>query len=168
MDDCQGDKKLIEVLIQMGAKITIDGAKKTLHVHKGSKLKGMKIDVNDFVDATPILSVIGCYAEGTTEIVNAAIARKKESDRLHAMATELKKMGAHIEERPDGLIISHSPLKGAHVGSWRDHRIAMSLATAALGAQGETQIDGAECVSKTYPGFAHDFREMGADIEVVP
>ncbi len=167
MDDCQGDKKLIEVLQQMGARIEIDDAKKTLHVRKDSKLQGMRIDVNDFIDATPILSVIGCYAEGTTEIVNASIARKKESDRLHAMATELKKMGANIEEKPDGLLISRSQLKGAHVTSWRDHRIAMSLSIAALGAHGETLVDGAECVSKTYPAFAHDFRAIGAAIEVI-
>jgi 3-phosphoshikimate 1-carboxyvinyltransferase len=127
----------------------------------------MKIDVNDFIDATPILSVIGCYAEGTTEIVGAAIARKKESDRVHAMATELKKMGAKIEERPDGLVISHSPLHGAEVTSWHDHRIAMSLSIAALGAKSMTRINKVECVAKTYPGFAHDFRTLGAEIEVV-
>jgi 3-phosphoshikimate 1-carboxyvinyltransferase len=165
MRDCQGDKKLIEVLQEMGAGIDIDDAKKTLHVRKGVKLRGIRIDINDFIDAAPILSVIGCYAEGTTEIINASIARKKESDRLHAMATELKKMGASIEEKPDGLVIAHSPLHSAHLSSWRDHRIAMSLSIAALGAQGQTLIEGAECVSKTYPAFAHDLRTIGAAIE---
>jgi 3-phosphoshikimate 1-carboxyvinyltransferase len=166
-EDCQGDKKIIDILQQMGAKIETDPKRKTLHLAKGSRLRGMKIDVNDFIDATPILSVIGCFAEGTTEIVNASIARKKESDRLHAMATELKKMGAAIEERPDGLLIHHSALKGASVESWHDHRIAMSLSIAALGAKGETAINNIECVSKTYPGFAHDFRSLGAAIEVI-
>ena len=166
MNDCQGDKKLIEILQQMGAKIAIDEKTKTLHVHKKAKLQGMRIDVNDFIDAVPILSVIGCYAEGTTEIVNAGIARKKESDRIHAMATELKKMGAKVQENPDGMTISHSPLSGAQLGSWHDHRIAMSLSIAALGARGETVVEGVECVSKTYPGFAHDFRAIGAQIEV--
>ncbi len=168
MNDCQGDKKLIEVLQKMGANISIDAAKNTLHVHKNSKLLGMRIDVNDFIDAVPILSVIGCYAEGKTEIINASIARKKESDRIHAMATELKKMGAAVQENPDGLTLFHSPLLGAHLESWRDHRIAMSLCIAALGARGRTVIEGAECVSKTYPGFAHDFRNLGAIIEVSP
>lgn len=166
MNDPQGDKKLIAVLQKMGANIIIDEAKNTLHIHKDCKLQGMRIDVNDFIDAVPILSVIGCYAHGTTEIVGASIARKKESDRLHAIATELKKMGALIEEEPEGLIISHSPLSGAHVTSWRDHRIAMSLSVAAFGANGETVIDGTECISKTYPRFAHDFRALGAVIEV--
>ena len=166
MNDCQGDKKVIEVLQQMGAKIDIDDEKKMLIVRKNSTLQGRRIDVNDFIDAVPILSVIGCYAEGTTEIVNASIARKKESDRIHAMAVELKKMGASIEEKPDGLIISRSPLHGAQVSSWRDHRIAMSLAIAALGASSETVIEGAECVAKTYPAFAHDLRMIKASIEV--
>ncbi len=167
MNDCQGDKKLIEILQKMGASVEIDHRNKTLHVRKGGKLQGMRIDVNDFIDATPILSVIACYAEGTTEITNASIARKKESDRLHAMTTELKKMGANIEEKPDGLIITHSPLHGAHVDAWHDHRIGMSLSIAALGAKGETLVDGIECIAKTYPGFAHDLRAIGAAIEVV-
>ena len=167
MDDCQGDKKLIEVLQKMGASLEIDDRNKTLHVRKEGKLQGMRIDVNDFIDATPILSVIACFAEGTTEIINASIARKKESDRLHAIATELKKMGANIEEKPDGLIITHSPLHGAHLDAWHDHRIGMSLSIAALGAEGETVVNGIECISKTYPGFAHDFRAIGAAIEVV-
>jgi 3-phosphoshikimate 1-carboxyvinyltransferase len=168
MQDCQGDKKLIEVLQQMGANIAIDDADKTLHVRKNSQLKGQRIDVNAFIDATPILAVIGCFADGTTEITNASIARKKESDRLHAMATELKKMGAAIVEKPDGLIISHSPLHGAELSSWRDHRIAMSLSIAALGAKGETVIEGVECIAKTYPSFSHDFRSLGAAIEGHP
>jgi 3-phosphoshikimate 1-carboxyvinyltransferase len=164
--DCQGDKKLIEVLQQMGAKIDIDDEKKTLTVRKSSHLKGQRIDVNDFIDATPILSVISCFAEGITEITNASIARKKESDRLHAMATELKKMGATIEEKPDGLIISQSTLRGAHLSSWHDHRIAMALSIAALGADNDTWIEGVECVAKTYPSFAHDFHSLGAAIEI--
>jgi 3-phosphoshikimate 1-carboxyvinyltransferase len=168
MHDCQGDKKLIDILKQMGAKIEIDEDKQTLRVRKDSTLHGMRIDVNDLIDATPILSVIGCFAEGTTEIVGASIARKKESDRLHAMATELKKMGAAIEERPDGLVISKSALHGGHLSSWRDHRIAMSLSVAALGASGKSLIEGTECIAKTYPSFAHDFRAVKADIEMQP
>ncbi len=167
MHDCQGDKKLIEVLIQMGAKIDIDDGKKTLTVRKNSKLKGQRIDINDFIDAAPILSVIGCFAEGTTEITNASIARKKESDRLHAMATELTKMGASIQEKPDGLVITHAPLHGAELSSWHDHRIAMSLSIAALGAKSESKIEGTQCIAKTYPSFAHDFRALGASIEAI-
>jgi 3-phosphoshikimate 1-carboxyvinyltransferase len=167
MLDCQGDKKIVEILQEMGARIVVDDTAKTLHVQKGGTLRGIRLDVNDVIDAVPILSVIGCYAEGVTEICNAGIARKKESDRIHAIATELKKMGANIEEKPDGLLISHSPLAGAELKSWHDQRIAMALAVAALEAKGETVIDGVEAINKTYPTFAHDFRSVGASIEVI-
>ncbi len=155
--DCQGDQKLIDVLISMGAKIETDPKTRTLRVKRGGKLKGACLDINDFIDALPILAVIGCFCEGKTEIVNAAIAREKESDRIHAICTELKKMGAHIEEKPDGMIVHHSPLYGAVLNSHQDHRIALSLAVAALGAQGETLIEGTDCTAKTYPTFASDF-----------
>lgn len=166
MDDCQGDKKLIEALIAMGANIEITAEKKQLKIKKGSKLKGMELDINDYIDAITILAVIGCYTEGTTRIVNAAVARKKESDRIHSICTELKKMGASIEETPDGLIVSRSSLHGAQLKSYADHRIAMSLSIAALGAKGESVIDGVECVAKTFPTFARDLSNLGASIEV--
>lgn len=168
MSDCQGDKKLIDVLVAMGAQISIDPKAKQLTVKRGSVLKGMQLDINDYIDAITILAVIGCYAEGTTQIVNASVARKKESDRIQSICTELKKMGANIEETPDGLIVSHSPLRGAHLQSYSDHRIAMSLAVAALGAQGESVIDNVACVAKTFPTFARDLGQLGASITVKP
>lgn len=167
MEDVQGDKKIIDALIAMGAKIAIDRTKRTLTVKKGSQLRGMRLDINDYVDALPILAVIGCFAEGTTEIVNAAIARHKESDRIHCIVSELKKMGASIEETDDGLIVHRSSLHGAYVNSAQDHRIAMALAVAALNTEGTTTIDGIACVAKTYPTFAKDFRILGAAITVV-
>jgi 3-phosphoshikimate 1-carboxyvinyltransferase len=166
MEDCQGDKKIIEVLIQMGAKIEINAARRTLIVKKNSRLKGMRIDINDFIDAITIMAVIGCFAEGTTEIYNAGIARKKESDRIRSIVTELKKMGAAIEERADGLVVSHSSLNGAQLKSYHDHRIVMSLAVAALASKGETRIEGIGCVAKSYPSFIADFQRLGAHFEV--
>ncbi|MCK4934670.1 MAG: 3-phosphoshikimate 1-carboxyvinyltransferase [Simkaniaceae bacterium] len=167
MKDSQGDKKIIETLIEMGAIIEIDEIGRSLTVKKGAKLKGMKIDINDFVDSITILAVVGCYASGTTEIVNGAIARKKESDRIHAITTELRKMGAKIEEKEDGMIITHSDLIGKEVETYHDHRMALSLSVAALGAIGETIINGAECVTKTYATFFEDFQKLGAKIEVI-
>lgn len=166
MQDAQGDKKLIEVLVEMGAKIEIDEENRTLTVLKGSKLKGMKVDINDFVDAVTIMAVIGCYAEGKTTIVNAAIARKKESDRIHAITTELRKMGARIEEHDDGMTITHSELRGAEVETYHDHRMVLSLSVAALGAIGKTTVNGIECVTKTYATFLEDFQNLGVNIEV--
>lgn len=165
MDDVQGDKKLIDTFIEMGAHITYDKKEQTLTVKKGSSLKGKEIDINDYIDAIAILGVIGCFAEGETKITNAAIARHKESDRIRCIVTELKKMGADIEESKEGFVVRKSALKGAKVHSHKDHRIAMSLAIAGLGASGTTHITDVGCVSKTYPTFDYDFEQVGCSIK---
>ncbi len=160
--DKQGDKKVIYLLQEMGAKIVQE--EKRLVVKRGSSLKGIRIDINECIDALPLLAVVGCFASGTTEIVNGKVARKKESDRIHAIATELRKMGARIEEREDGLLIEQSTLKGAKLESYDDHRIALSLAVAAMGAEGESEIAKVDCISKSYATFVHDFQKAGAQI----
>lgn len=161
--DVQGDKKFVHVLKEMGAQI--EEIENGLQVKKGPTLKGMKIDVNDFIDTVPILAVLGCFSEGRTEIVNAAIARQKECDRLHAITTELKKMGAKIEEKEDSLIIHPSKLIGAKLHTYHDHRMVMALTVAALQAEGESVINGVDAVKKTYPSFLEDFNQLGARIE---
>ena len=164
MNDVQGDKKVIDLLISMGANLSVDGDRGVLTVHKGSRLKGMKIDVNDVIDAVPILAVVGCFAEGGITLFNGAIARNKECDRIRAITSELKKMGASIEEHPDGLTVHRSTLKGARVKTYRDHRMAMALTVAALRAEGETKVMGTQCIAKTYPGFAEGLRKTGVVI----
>jgi 3-phosphoshikimate 1-carboxyvinyltransferase len=163
MNQFQGDKAIIPILQKMGAQITVDNNQ--VIVRKGSRLRGVKIDINDFVDALPILSVVGCFAEGETEIVGAEVARNKESDRIDSMAQELTKMGAKIEQRSGGLIIKQSPLHGAALNSHRDHRILFSLSVAALAASGITTINGVSCGAKTIPNFHKDFQSLGANIE---
>jgi 3-phosphoshikimate 1-carboxyvinyltransferase len=161
LKDAQGDKAILPALESMGARFESHGSK--LAVKKSSGLFGKQININDFIDALPILAVIACYAKGQTEIVNAAVARQKESDRIHCIATELKKMGADIEERPDGLIIQGAPLKGSiDLQSHHDHRLAMALSVAALGAHGESVVHGIDCVTKSYPSFYQDFLKLGA------
>lgn len=166
MQDPQGDKKLIPTLQKMGALIEIDALNKMLHVKKSRKLKGIDVDINDFIDAITILAVVACYAEGETCIRNASVAKQKECNRIQSIATELRKMGADIIETEDGLRIQGSVLKGADVHSYHDHRMAMSLTVAALGAEGETTISSVECVSKTFPSFMQDFNRLGANIMV--
>jgi len=168
MSDVQGDKELIEVFQKMGAHIEIDPDHKTLHVKKTKSLSGITVDINNFVDAITILAVVACYAEGETRIYNAAIARQKESDRIRCVAAELRKMGADITELPDGLIIRKSALNGASLHSHHDHRMAMALTVAGLGAKGETLVSPLECISKTFPAFQRDFTALGANIEVQP
>ncbi len=163
-DSSQGDRKLIDQLVLMGAEIEFEKGGR-LKVKVSDQLKGGVIDVNDFIDAVPVLAALGCYASSKLHLTNAAIARNKESDRLSSMKRELEKMGAKIEEREDALIIHPSKLKGAHLNSHNDHRIAMALSVAAMGASGETMIEGTECIQKTYPHFKLEMQKLGADIQ---
>lgn len=166
LNDAQGDKQLITVLQQMGASIEIDHKKRQLHVHKShNPLQGVTVDINDFIDALPILGVIGCFAEGTTHITNGAIARQKECDRIHCLAVELKKMGANITELDDGLRIEPSVLHGTNLHSHHDHRMAMSLIIAALAAKGPSKVQNIDCIAKTYPDFLKNFKAIGANIQ---
>ena len=164
-DESQGDIEVIFQLKRMGGKIEFDHKAGEIRVLKGSKLKAAKIDVNNFIDGITLLSVVGCYAEGITEIVGGKIARSKESDRIASIVAELKKMGAKIHEKEDGVIVEHSHLTGAALESYSDHRMAMSLAIAALGAQGPSAIEGAQCVRKSFPPFFEALKSVGAKIE---
>lgn len=164
MADIQGDKKVIEILQNMGAHIT--ASNKQLHVKPSGTLKGRDIDINHCIDALPILAVAACYSTGTTRLLNAAIARKKESDRLAAITMELRKMGAHIEESESSLTIKGNGLQGAVLESHYDHRIALSLAVAALGASGSSTIHHVECIDKSYSDFFSAMGSLGAKIEV--
>ncbi len=163
MNDAQGDKQLIEVLKSMGARIEYHD--ECLEVHKSPRLKGRTIDVNPMIDALPILAVLGCYADGTTTLINAGIARKKESDRLKTITLELQKMGANITEEATSLTIQKSSLNGATTYAHDDHRIAMSLAVAGLGATHPSIIQGIDCIKKSYPGFLSDIEALGAQME---
>ncbi len=163
LNDPQGDKRLITLLQQMGAHIDVD--EQSVHARPGGMLSGIQVDINDCVDALPILAVMGAFAEGETVITGAAIARKKECDRISGIVTQLKKMDAQIEERPDGLVVRRSSLKGAHVESYEDHRMALALAVAGLAAEGETQVSHVECVSKTFPDFQRQMQSLGAEIK---
>ena len=165
LDDMQGDKKIVEVLQKMGAQITYNSLQKTLTVIPSTQLQGITIDANQMIDAVPILAVLGCFAQGKTTLTNASIARCKESDRLSAITRELRKMGAQIEEKDDGLIITPTLLQGASMCSHCDHRIAMALSVASLGARGRSQIEGVDCIAKSYPHFATHFRGIGAQME---
>lgn len=154
----QGDEVIIDIIRRMGGRIDEqDGL-----TARPSSLKGTIIDAGDCPDLVPVLTVLATAATGTTHIVNAARVRLKECDRLHAMAEELNKLGGRVTEEPDGLIIEGTGhLHGGRVQAWNDHRIAMSLAVASQIAEGPVQIDGAECVKKSYPRFWQDVSAMG-------
>lgn len=163
----QGDKELIAIFQKMGAPIEIDLDKKTVHVKSKATLTGLSVDINSCIDALPTLAVVACFAEGETHIYNGAVARQKECDRIQCIANELRKMGATLQETFDGLIVQKSSLKGTQVNSWNDHRLAMALTVAGLGAEGETHIFPVDCISKTYPAFFSDFNRVGANMRAI-
>jgi 3-phosphoshikimate 1-carboxyvinyltransferase len=115
----------------------------------------------------PILSVLGAVADGRTRITNIPHLRFKETDRLRALATELRKLGADVEELPDEIRLKGvKQLKGAKLQSYGDHRMAMALGVAGLVAKGETIVDGAENIPVSYPSFVEDMRKLGAQLKV--
>lgn len=160
----QGDSALIEILGNMGAQISWDKKKGEVKVSK-SKLCGINVDVGKTPDLVPTLAVLGAASEGTMVIENAEHVRYKETDRLHAMTVELKKMSVDITEEKDRLIIKGGAIRGASVHGWDDHRIVMSLAVAGLVAGGTT-IDTVESVSISYPGFFEDLKKAGAVVDM--
>lgn len=161
---------ILEVLEMMGADIQPENQRivagepvADLRV-KYSKLKSCEIAgdiIPRLIDEIPILAVAAVFAEGTTVIRNAEELRVKESDRIAVMASQLNKMGAKVTELPDGLeITGGTPLIGADVDSFTDHRIAMSLAIAGLNAQGVTTINRAEAAAISYPNFTSTLQQI--------
>ena len=126
-------------------------------VATSSTLHGTTVDpagVASLIDEVPALAVAACRAEGTFTLTGARELRVKESDRIAAITEGLGRLGARIRQLPDGIVVEGgSPLRGAHVRSGGDHRIAMALAVAALAAEGHTEIEGAECVDVSFPEF---------------
>jgi len=163
MNDCQGDKAVIDVLCGMGADIKVDADGRI--VARTSFLKGMEIDCNDFIDQFMLLAVVGTFAEGQTVLTNAEICRHKECDRITETFKTLKSMGADVEERPDGLVIRKSRLRGAHIDSRADHRMVMTMALAAMTAESKTRITDIDCVKKTFPGFVDQMVSIGCEIQ---
>ena len=162
MNDAQGDKQVVHYLKEMGARI--DVGEKGIRVRGGS-LKGVELDMADTPDALPAMAVAGCFARGKTTIRNVANARLKETDRIAVMAKELGRLGAKIEELPDGMIIHESALKGCSVQGHGDHRVVMSLAVAGLAIPGQTEVDRAEAVDVTVPNFVDLIQKLGGRIQ---
>lgn len=156
----QGDKKMLDIVQDFGALVTTnqDG---TIHIQKQKQLTGTTIDASDIPDLVPVLSALALGAQGPTTITGAGRLRLKESDRLQTTHDALSALGAHIEQKEDGLIIHPTPsLTGGTVSAFGDHRIAMCIAVAASLCPRAVTIEGSECVSKSYPGFFNDLASL--------
>lgn len=155
---------ILDVLRSMGARITVtdgpsEGGEPTGDIiAESSDLRATELIGGEMIpnvqDEIPVLAVAACFARGSTVIRDAEELRVKESDRLHTTVRELSRMGANIEEMPDGMVIhGPTPLHGAICRTYGDHRLVMAIAVAGLLAKGETTIDGAEHADISYPGF---------------
>jgi 3-phosphoshikimate 1-carboxyvinyltransferase len=135
----------------------------TIEAH-GATWKGAVIaggDTAALIDEIPVLAAVAPFSQGGLEVRDAKELRVKESDRIAAVATNLRKMGAEIEERPDGMRVPGGQhLHGAELDSFGDHRIAMAFAVAALRAEGETMIQGADAAGVSYPAFFEELKTV--------
>lgn len=161
---------IIEILKKMGAKINILNYRIKSNEPRAdlmieySKLKGVEIkkkNVPFLIDELPLIAVMATQAQGKTVVSGAKELRVKETDRIKAIVSELRKMGADIEEREDGFAVNGpTRLQGAVCESYNDHRIAMSLAVAALLAEGKTVIKNSECIDISFPEFEKTLQKL--------
>ncbi len=165
-DSVQGDTRFLQVLERMGCTVS---RRQGWHVAGPQQLRPLgDIDLNALPDAAMTVAVLAAFCHGATRLRNIANLRVKETDRLHALATELRKIGAAVTELPDGLHIDGNPaaLHGAEIDTYDDHRMAMCFGMAGARLSG-IRVREPGCVAKTYPGFWDDLRRVGIAVEKV-
>ncbi len=155
-DSCQGDVGFLKVLERLGCRVSSGESGLTV---EGGPLQGVEVDMAAMPDLVPTLAVLAAFARGETVISGVAHLRHKESDRLEAMAVELRKMGITARQTADGLVIAGGQPHGAVIDTYQDHRIAMSFAVAGLKAPG-TAIRDPDCVAKSFPEFWDYFAKL--------
>jgi len=153
----QGDVAFCECLRQMGCDVQY--GPDAITVARQAGLRGIEANMNAISDTVPTLAAVALFAEGPTTITGVAHIRHKETDRIRALANELRKLGARVEERSDGLRIVPGRLHAAEIDTYDDHRMAMSLALVGLALPGVV-IRNPACTSKTYPGFFADLARL--------
>lgn len=165
----QGDKKIIEILRDMGANIEIFQNERKITIKGGTNrypLKGIAIDCSEIPDLFPVLCVVSAFSKGKTTLYNASNLRLKESDRISVMARELKKMGVRVEEYDDKLVVYHcESIEGVKIDHENDHRIAMACFIAALYAKTTSEIKNIDIVKDSYPTFIDDFKKLGVSLK---
>lgn len=152
----QGDVGFVDALEQMGCKVDWKNDSVTV---TGQPLKGIEIDMNAISDTAQTLAAVAVFAEGPTKITNVEHMRHKETDRISAVANELRKLGQTVDEEASGLTIHPAPVTPAVVETYNDHRMAMSFALIGLNSPGVV-IDNPGCTVKTYPHFFEDLERL--------
>ena len=161
----QGDKAVCAMMERFGARVEV---RDRIVRCCGGELRPAEIDARDIPDMVPALAVTAAFAKGTTRITGAGRLRFKESDRLQSVALNLRAMGVQVEELPDGLVIHGTgAVQGGTVDGCNDHRIVMAFSVAAAYAAGDSVIEQAESINKTYPAFFEDFCALGGKADVI-
>ncbi|MFN7770790.1 MAG: 3-phosphoshikimate 1-carboxyvinyltransferase [Planctomycetaceae bacterium] len=155
-DALQGDVKFVDVLVQMGCRVEHGPEGITL---TGGPLRGIEVDMNAISDTAQTLAAVAPFAQGPTTIRNIPHVRHKETDRIAAVATELRRLGQQVDEFPDGLTIHPAPITPATVATYDDHRMAMSFSLIGLRAPG-VKIADPGCTRKTYPHYFDDLARL--------
>lgn len=164
-DSTQGDKAIVDVLRLFGADVLAD--ENSVRVRK-SKLTGATVDATNIPDLVPIIAVLGAFSEGKTVIKGAERLRYKESDRIESVIYNLRQLGADVTEMPDGMIINGgAQLHSSRLKGYNDHRIVMAFSCAGLFLDGETVIDDALSINKSYPSFFEDYNSIGGKAVVL-
>ena len=160
-ESLQGDKMILDFLRDMGAWVKVNG--NSVAVRK-SRLSAIRADLSNCIDLLPTMAVLAAVADGVSEFVGIERARIKESNRVSALREGLERMGIKVGEEANKLTVTGSIPEGSVVDSKGDHRIAMAFSV--LGSVvGETVIDGAECVSKTFPRFWNELKSIGGKVD---
>lgn len=159
-DSFQADRFMLNCLEQMGAAVTISNGEIKV---ASSSLRAVNLNLDEAIDLLPTVACLAAAANGRSVLTGLSRARLKESDRVTAVAVNLKRMGVAVAEEPDSLVITGGRPHGAVIDSFDDHRIAMAFAMLST-ICGDTTIEGAECVNKTYPGFWEDFGQAGGKV----
>ncbi len=161
----QGDRYLLNILSKMGC--SVENQKEQVTIYRRDELKGVTVDMGNYPDIVQTVAAVAAYAHGKTEITNIGHLRFKETDRIGDMSAELAKMGIKTDTTDDTIVVYGGKPKGTEMGAHNDHRMVMSLAVTALFAGGNSIINGAEAVTKSYPQFFADLAKLGAKVEEV-
>ncbi len=156
-DSKQGDVQFVRVLEQMGCQV--DVSENSITVRGPDQLRGIDVDMKDISDTALTLAAIAPFADSKVIIRNIEHTRWQETDRIHAMVTELRKLGVFVVEHQDGLEISPSPITPAAIDTYSDHRVAMAFSLIGLKVPG-IRINDPDCVSKTFPDYFKVLNEL--------
>jgi 3-phosphoshikimate 1-carboxyvinyltransferase len=162
-DSVQGDRYLLNILTEMGCYVKYQ--KEQAKISRRDELKDINVDMGDYPDIVQTVAVVAAYASGETKITNIGHLRFKETDRISDTAAELARMGIRADVTDNTMVVYGGKPKGTEIEAHHDHRMVMSLAVAALFADGDSIINGAEAVTKSYPQFFADLAKLGAKVE---